>query len=91
MRNYQARNFMRDDMKEGDRVFFYHSSCECVGIAGVAKVVGSPHPDETQFDPYSDYYDPKSTREKPIWICRDVEFVEKYSRILTITEIRSTP
>lgn len=91
VRNYQARNFMRDSIKEGDRVFFYHSSCDEVWIVWLAKVVGKPHPDETQFDVKSDYYDPKSSREKPIWICVDVEFLEKFPRVLTISLIRSTP
>ena len=91
VRNYQARNFMRDLMKEGDTVFFYHSSCEEVWIVWLAKVVGLPHPDETQFDSESDYYDAKSTREKPIWICVDVEYREKFPKVMTIAEIRSTP
>jgi predicted RNA-binding protein with PUA-like domain len=78
-------------MKEWDTVFFYHSSCAEVWIVWLAKVVGIPHPDETQFDPKSDYYDPKSTREKPIWICVDVAFEKKYPRVLTIAEIRNTP
>lgn len=90
VRNYQARNFMRDSMKEGDFIFFYHSSCDQVWIVWLAKIIGSPHPDETQFDPQSDYYDAKSTREKPIWICVDVEYLEKYPRVFSITEIRNT-
>ncbi|GAB0174925.1 MAG: EVE domain-containing protein [Candidatus Altimarinota bacterium] len=89
VRNYQARNFMRDNMKEGDEVFFYHSSCDEVGIVGFAKVVGKPHPDETQFDSKSDYFDPKATREKPIWICIDVAFSLKYPRVITLGELRN--
>ena len=67
VRNYQARNFMRDAMRIGDGVLFYHSSCEEPGIAGLAEVASAAYPDETQFDPKSDYYDPKSTRAAPRW------------------------
>ena len=72
VRNYLARNYMRDQMQIGDRVFFYHSSCLVPGIYGLAAVVSLPHPDETQFIIRDKHYDPKSTREKPIWYCVDV-------------------
>jgi predicted RNA-binding protein with PUA-like domain len=78
-------------MREGDRVLFYHSSCDVVGIAGIARVVWLPHADETQFELGWDYYEPRATREKPVWICVDVEFVEKFDRVITISELRSTP
>ncbi len=91
VRNYLARNYMRDLMQVGDRVLFYHSSCAEVGIAGIARVCSTPHADETQFVSWGKYYDSKSTREKPIWQCVDVEYIEKFPRIISITELRSTP
>lgn len=77
VRNYQARNFMRDTMKIGDGVLFYHSSCPEPGIAGLAEVSSAPYPDPTQFDPESPYYDPKSSQESPRWLLVDVRFVKK--------------
>ncbi|MCO8591300.1 EVE domain-containing protein [Burkholderia multivorans] len=77
VRNYQARNFMRDAMKIGDGVLFYHSSCPEPGIAGLAEVASTPYPDPTQFDPKSPYYDPKSSPESPRWLLVDVRFVKK--------------
>lgn len=77
VRNYQARNFMRDTMKIGDGVLFYHSSCPEPGIAGLAEVSSTPYPDPTQFDPKSPYYDPKSTQEAPRWLLVDVRYVKK--------------
>ena len=77
VRNYQARNFMRDAMQLGDQAFFYHSGCAEPGIAGICEVSASAHPDETQFDSASPYFDPKSTRTKPRWLCVDVSFREK--------------
>jgi predicted RNA-binding protein with PUA-like domain len=91
VRNYQARNYMRDSMQIWDRVFFYHSSCATPGIVGLAEVVSLPHPDETQFVARDPHYDPKSSREKPIWMCVDVGFVSKFDDILSITEIRTIP
>ena len=73
MRNYQARNFMRDQMQVGDGVLFYHSTCAEPGIAGLAEVASSAYPDATQFDPKSQYYDPKSTRDEPRWVHVDVQ------------------
>jgi len=77
VRNYQARNFMRDTMQIGDGVLFYHSSCPEPGIAGLAEVVSTAYPDPTQFDKNSDYFDPKSTQETPRWMLVDVRFVKK--------------
>ena len=77
VRNYQARNFMRDEMKLGDRAFFYHSSCPEPGIAGIAEVVRTAYPDASQFDRKSPYYDPKSTRAAPRWLNVDVRLLEK--------------
>ncbi|MBU9224317.1 EVE domain-containing protein [Burkholderia multivorans] len=77
VRNYQARNFMRDTMTIGDGVLFYHSSCPEPGIAGLAEVASTPYPDPTQFDPKSPYYDPKSSPESPRWLLVDVRFVKK--------------
>lgn len=90
VRNYQARNFMRDAMKVGDGVLFYHSSCPEPGIAGIAEVVSGPYPDATQFDPKSHYYDAKATQEQPRWISVDVKGVRK-TRMLSLAEMRSLP
>ena len=89
VRNYQARNYMRDDMKKGDLVLFYHSSCEVPGVAGIARVAKESHPDPTQFDPKSDYYDPKSTKENPRWFMVEVEFVKKFDRVITLAELKA--
>jgi len=90
VRNYQARNFMRDDMNIGDKVFFYHSSCAEPGIAGIAKVVSAAYPDKTQFDPDSKYYDSKATLDKPRWFNVDVKFVKK-TKLIGIQELRAHP
>jgi len=87
VRNYQARNFMRDQMQPGDQVLFYHSSCAEPGITGVAEVCAKAYPDETQFDPKSKYYDAKATRDKPRWVCVDVRFVRK-TRPVGLPELR---
>jgi predicted RNA-binding protein with PUA-like domain len=87
VRNYQARNFMRDQMRPGDGVFFYHSSCEVPGIAGIAEVAKLAYPDATQFDRKSKYFDPKATRDKPRWFNVDVRFVRK-TRLVPLTELR---
>ena len=89
IRNYQARNMMRDDMKIGDQVFFYHSNCKEPGIVGIAKVVSEPYPDPTQFDKRSKYYDAKSDKDNPRWLLVDVEFVRKTKRNVTLAEIKS--
>lgn len=90
VRNYQARNFMRDQMSIGDGVLFYHSSCAEPGIAGLAEVASTPYPDETQFDEKSKYFDPKATRENPRWILVDVKGVRK-TKLLSLTEMRALP
>jgi len=91
IRNYQARNMMRDEMRVGDKVFFYHSNCKEPGIVGVMKVASKPYPDPTQFDPESKYYDPKSSEEEPRWMLVDVEFVRKLSRTITLAELKAHP
>jgi predicted RNA-binding protein with PUA-like domain len=89
IRNYQARNMMRDDMKIGDEIFFYHSNCKEPGIVGITRVASEPYPDPIQFDETSRYFDPKSTQENPRWILVDVEFVKKLSRNITLAEIKA--
>jgi predicted RNA-binding protein with PUA-like domain len=88
VRNYQARNFMRDGMKVGDGVLFYHSSCAEPGIVGIARVASTAYPDPTQFDPKSPYYDPKSKREEPRWLLVDVQVLKK-TRNLALPELRA--
>ena len=87
VRNYQARNFMRDQMKVGDLAFFYHSNCDEPGIVGIVKVTAAAHPDETQFDKKSHYYDPKSTKEEPRWLNVDFKFVKK-TPLVTLAELK---
>jgi len=87
VRNYQARNFMRDQMRVGDPVFFYHSSCSEPGIVGIASVASTPYPDDTQFDPESKYFDPKATREQPRWMLVDVKLVRR-TRLVGLPELR---
>jgi predicted RNA-binding protein with PUA-like domain len=88
VRNYQARNFMRDDMRVGDGVLFYHSSCPEPGVAGLAQVASNAYPDETQFDRASPYYDPKATRAVPRWFNVDVRGVKK-TRLVPLAELRA--
>ena len=88
IRNYQARNMMRDEMKIGDEVFFYHSNCKEPGIVGIMKVASEPYPDPTQFDKKSKYFDPKSKTDDPRWCLVDVEFVRKLDRNITLAEIK---
>jgi predicted RNA-binding protein with PUA-like domain len=90
VRNFQARNFMRDDMKVGDGVLFYHSSCPEPGVAGIAEVASTAYPDETQFDPQSHYHDPKATREEPRWFHVDVKLVRK-TPLLALGRMRELP
>lgn len=90
VRNYQARNFMRDQMRPGDAVLFYHSSCPEPGVAGLAEVAGTPYSDVTQFDRKSHYYDPKATKEKPRWMLVDVKFVKRFEAVVSLTRLRST-
>jgi predicted RNA-binding protein with PUA-like domain len=89
IRNYQARNFMMNDMKIGDQVLFYHSNAEPPGVAGVAEVVGLAEPDPTQFDKKSDYFDPKATRNKPIWFCVRLGFKSEFSELIPLEDIRT--
>ena len=91
IRNYQARNMMRDDMRVGDRVFFYHSNCKEPGVVGIMKIASKPYPDPTQFDPDSKYYDAKSDPDNPRWILVDVAYVKKLKRTITLTEIKARP
>ena len=88
VRNYQARNFMRNGMQVGDGVLFYHSSCAEPGIVGIARVASTPYPDATQFDPASHYYDPKSKRDQPRWMLVDVQMLRK-TRNLTLPKLRA--
>ena len=88
VRNYQARNFMRDGMRPGDQVFFYHSNCAEPGIAGIAEVTSDAYPDPSQFDSKSKYFDPKSSREEPRWMLVDVKFVKKLKRTITLDELK---
>ncbi len=90
VRNYQARNFMRNQMQLGDQTFFYHSSCEQPGIVGITTVSKLAYPDATQFNPKSKYYDPKSTPENPRWFNVEVKLVRK-TRLISLKELRSYP
>ena len=90
VRNYQARNFMRDQMRVGDGVLFYHSNCKVPGIAGIARVSSAVYPDATQFDRTGKYFDPKATREQPRWFNVDVQLVRKIP-LITIAELRRHP
>lgn len=88
VRNYQARNMLRDEMKKGDQAFFYHSSCEEPGIVGIVDIVREAYPDFTAFDPESPYYDPKSTPETPRWYMVDVRFRRKLDRNISLAELK---
>ena len=90
VRNYQARNFMRDQMQIGDGVLFYHSSCAEPGIAGLARVASGVRPDPTQFDPSSPYFDPKSPSSAPRWLLLDVQALRK-TRVISLAELRAQP
>ncbi len=89
IRNYQARNFLRDQVALNDEVFIYHSSCKNVGIVGTAKVVKTAYPDPTQFNPESDYYDPKSTQENPRWVSVDIKLTKVFPRLISLAEIKA--
>ncbi len=88
VRNYQARNFMRDSMQVGDGILFYHSNCTEPGVVGIAEVASEAHPDPTQFDQRSDYYDPASKPEEPRWLLVDVRFKRKLKRTITLGELK---
>jgi predicted RNA-binding protein with PUA-like domain len=88
VRNYQARNFMRDGMQVGDGILFYHSNCAEPGVVGLAEVATEAYPDPTQFDPRSDYFDAGSKQEEPRWLLVDVRFKRKLKRTITLTELK---
>jgi predicted RNA-binding protein with PUA-like domain len=90
IRNYQARNLLRDEVKVGDLVLFYHSSCKNIGVAGTAKVVSAPYPDPLQFNPESKYYDPKSSPDKPRWVCLDIQYQQECIKFVPLPLIKAT-
>jgi predicted RNA-binding protein with PUA-like domain len=89
VRNYQARNFMRDEMSEGDLILFYHSSCPVPGVAGIAKVSSKAYPDSTQFEAKSEYFDPKATKENPRWFLVDVSFEMDLDHHVSLEELKN--
>ena len=89
VRNYQARNFMRDGMRVGDPVLFYHSNCVTPGIAGIARVASAAYPDPTQFDPASPYFDPKASTDAPRWLLVDIAFERRLRRVISLDELRT--
>jgi predicted RNA-binding protein with PUA-like domain len=91
IRNYMARNYMRDDMKVGDKVLFYHSNAKPPGVAGLATIASGAYPDPTQFDPKSKYHDPTSDPDDPRWLLVDVKFAEKLPRFVGLPELRTRP
>ena len=91
IRNYQARNLLRDSVQVGDAVLVYHSSSDPTGIAGLGEVASAPFPDPTQFDPRDEHHDPRSTREAPIWYAISVRATRKLERVLTLAELRASP
>jgi predicted RNA-binding protein with PUA-like domain len=91
VRNYQARNFLRDEMKKGDLVLFYHSNADPLAVMGVCEVVKEGYPDHTQFDPDNDHYDPKADPEKPTWYMVDVKLKKEFKHPVTLDEIKSNP
>ena len=91
VRNYQARNMMRDEMKTGDLAFFYHSNTKPPGIIGVMKVVKEGYPDHTAFEPENDHYDPKSRQDEPRWFMVDIKFQKKLSRLISLDELKQNP
>jgi predicted RNA-binding protein with PUA-like domain len=91
IRNYQVRNMIRDDMKAGDQVIFYHSSCDVPGAAGLARISREAYPDPLQFDPTSPYFDAKSSKDDPRWLLVEIEFVRKFARIITLAELKQHP
>jgi len=91
IRNYQARNLLRDEVKKGDLVFFYHSSCKVPGVVGIAKIHKAAYPDPAQFNPESKYFDAKATADSPRWFCVDVKLVKKFKHAVTLQHIKATP
>lgn len=90
VRNYQARNFMRDDMKNGDRILFYHSNTNPPRIVGEGEVVGAPYPDPTQFNVKSTYYDPKATKKNPRWFCVTISFAKEFKKPVLLKTLKSS-
>ncbi|HLD49791.1 MAG TPA: EVE domain-containing protein [bacterium] len=91
VRNYQARNFLRDKMKKGDLAFFYHSNAEPSGIAGIAEIVKEGYPDPSAFERKDIHYDPKCKKENPVWFVVELRFVEKFKRVISLQELRKMP
>ena len=91
VRNYQARNFMRDEMKPSNKVLFYHSNTKVPGVVGIAEVASEPYPDRSQFDAKSPYYDEQSSEDSPRWILVDIRAVKKLPRVISLTEIKQDP
>ncbi|SDK52858.1 EVE domain-containing protein [Microbulbifer yueqingensis] len=91
IRNYQARNFLRDRVQEGDGVLFYHSACRVPAVVGTAEVVRAAYPDPAQFDQQSPYFDPRSTPENPRWFCVDIRWQEEFARPVPLAEIKADP
>lgn len=89
VRNYQARNYLRNEMKIGDEIIFYHSNCEPLGAAGICKIVKEGYPDFTAFDPEVIHFDPKSKSDSPTWFMVDVKFVKKFSKFVSLPEIKA--
>jgi predicted RNA-binding protein with PUA-like domain len=90
IRNYQARNFLRDHVALHDQIFIYHSQCKPTAIVGLAQVVSQAYPDPAQFDPESPYFDPKSNRDNPRWVCLDIKFSERFRQPMTLAEIKAS-
>ena len=88
IRNYQARNFIRDDIRPGDGVLFYHSSCRHTGVAGICEVVSPAYPDPAQFDPRSKYFDSKSTADSPRWYCVDIQLKKQFAEVIDSSRLR---
>jgi predicted RNA-binding protein with PUA-like domain len=91
IRNYQARNFLRDQVAVNDEVMLYHSHCKQIGVVGTARVVKAAYPDPTQFNPESDYYDPKASSDSPRWYSVDISLQEKFTNIILLSEIKQQP
>ncbi|MAR89525.1 MAG: EVE domain-containing protein [Pseudomonadota bacterium] len=91
VRNYQARNMLRDEVKKGDQIFFYHSNTKVPGIVGIAEVIKEAFPDPTQFDPESKYYDPKASADNPRWFCPQVRFKQKFRETISLEQLKTLP
>ncbi len=91
VRNYAARNFLRDALGQGDEVLIYHSSCKTIGVAGIAQVTQAAFPDPTQFDPSSAYYDAKASPDTPKWFCVKISFIARFDKVITLAQLKSNP